>query len=47
MVVSGMVNSFVQITFLVKVAAALVVYVTEDKWRSSMLFLRPAAPHGG
>jgi hypothetical protein len=42
-----MINSFIQITFLVKVVSALVVYVTEDKWRSSVLFLRPATPHGG
>jgi hypothetical protein len=38
--VSGMVNSFIQVTFLIKVAAALVVYVTEDRWRSNMLQYR-------
>jgi hypothetical protein len=43
LIVSGMVNSFVQMTFLVKVIAAVVVYVTEDKWRSNMLFSRPSA----
>jgi hypothetical protein len=32
-IVSGMVNSFVQMTFLIKVAVALVAYITEDKWR--------------
>jgi hypothetical protein len=41
-IVSGMVNSFVQMTFLIKIAAALIVYVTEDGWRSS-LFSRPAS----
>ena len=34
--VSGMVNSYIQVTFLIKVAAALVVYITEDKWRSNL-----------
>jgi hypothetical protein len=42
MIVSGMVNSLIQITFLVKVVSAVVVYVTEDKWRSSVLFSRPS-----
>ncbi len=36
-VVSGMVNSFVQVTFAVKVAIALVVFVTESRWRSSLV----------
>jgi hypothetical protein len=36
-IVSGMVNSFVQVTFMIKVAVALVVYLTEDKWRSDLL----------
>jgi hypothetical protein len=40
-IVSGMINSFVQVTFLIKVAAALVVYITEDKWRSHLAL----APH--
>lgn len=35
-IVSGMVNSFIQVTFLIKVAAALIVYVTEGEWRSSL-----------
>jgi hypothetical protein len=35
-IASGMVNSFVQVTFLVKVAIALGVYVTEDKWRLNL-----------
>ncbi|MBR1277658.1 DUF6418 domain-containing protein [Bradyrhizobium sp. AUGA SZCCT0283] len=43
MIVSGMVNSFIEMTFLVKVVSAVVVYVTEDKWRSNMLFSRPSA----
>lgn len=40
-IVSGMLNSFIQMTFLIKIAVALVVYVTEDGWRSS-LFSSPA-----
>jgi hypothetical protein len=40
-IVSGMVNSFIQLTFLIKIAAALVVYVTEEGWRLS-LFSCPA-----
>jgi Family of unknown function (DUF6418) len=35
-IASGMVNSFIQMTFLIKIAAALVVYVTEDGWRLSV-----------
>jgi hypothetical protein len=35
-IVSGMINSFIQVTFLIKVAVALVVYITEDKWRSHL-----------
>jgi hypothetical protein len=38
-IVSGMVNSFIQMTFLVKVAVALVAYITEDKWRSNLILL--------
>jgi hypothetical protein len=36
-IVSGMVNSFIQVTFVVKVAVALVAYITEDKWRSNLI----------
>jgi hypothetical protein len=36
-IVSGMVNSFVQVTFVIKVVVALVVYVAEDRWRSSLV----------
>ena len=36
-IVSGMVNSFIQMTFLIKVAVALVVYITEDKWRLRLI----------
>jgi hypothetical protein len=35
-IVSGMVNSFIQVTFLIKIAAALVVYITEEGWRLSL-----------
>lgn len=38
--VSGMVNSFIQVTFLVKVAFALAVYVVEQEWRLSMVSRR-------
>jgi hypothetical protein len=43
--VSGMVNSFIQMTFLIKVVAALVAYVVEDRWRS-LLLSRQAASSG-
>jgi Family of unknown function (DUF6418) len=33
LVVSGMVNSFIQITFLIKVSMALVAYFAENVWR--------------
>jgi hypothetical protein len=35
-IVSGMANSFVQVTFVIKFAVALVVLVAEDRWRSSL-----------
>lgn len=35
--VSGMVNSFIQLTFGIKVAMTLIVYLTEDRWRSEVL----------
>ncbi|WP_407188707.1 DUF6418 domain-containing protein [Bradyrhizobium centrosematis] len=35
--VSGMVNSFVQLTFMIKIAAAVFAYVLEDRWRWSMI----------
>ena len=38
MIVSGMLNSFIQVSFLIKVVAALVVYVVEDRWRASLFF---------
>jgi Family of unknown function (DUF6418) len=37
---SGMINSFVQISFLIKVAVALAVYVIEQEWRLSVLSCR-------
>jgi hypothetical protein len=39
--VSGMVNSFIQLTFMVKLAVAVLVYVMEDRWRASRLALVP------
>ncbi|EJN12813.1 hypothetical protein PMI42_03819 [Bradyrhizobium sp. YR681] len=36
-VVSGMVNSFIQVTFMVKLAMAVLVYVMEDRWRASRM----------
>lgn len=33
MMVSGMVNSFIQVTFLIKVSVAVAVYVMESNWR--------------
>lgn len=38
--VSGMINSFIQVTFLVKVAVALAVYVVEQEWRLSVVSCR-------
>ncbi|MCK1594674.1 DUF6418 domain-containing protein [Bradyrhizobium sp. 164] len=35
-VVTGMVNSFIQFTFLVKLMTAIFVFVAEEKWRSSL-----------
>jgi hypothetical protein len=35
-IASGMVNSFIQMTFLIKIGAALVAYLTEDGWRLSL-----------
>jgi hypothetical protein len=40
-VVSGMVNSFIQVTFMVKLAAAILVYVLEDRWRARRMALPP------
>jgi len=40
---SGMVNSFVQVTFVIKGAIALVVLVAEDRWRSSLILDPPTA----
>jgi Family of unknown function (DUF6418) len=37
--VSGMVNSFIQLTFLVKIGITLIVYLTEDRWRAEVLSL--------
>lgn len=42
-VVSGMVNSFVQFTFMVKLAVVVLVYVMEDRWRVSQQALAPNA----
>jgi hypothetical protein len=44
--VSGMVNSFIQLTFLIKVVAAVVVYVAEDRWRSNRLRSRQISDSG-
>jgi Family of unknown function (DUF6418) len=41
-IVAGMINSFIQVTFLIKVAAVLIVYVTEDRWRLSLSSSYPA-----
>ncbi|MCA1550140.1 hypothetical protein I6F36_25245 [Bradyrhizobium sp. BRP19] len=35
--VSGMANSFIQLTFMVKLAAAVFAYVLEDRWRWSLI----------
>lgn len=43
-VLSGMVNSFVQLTFMVKLAVAILVYVMEDRWRASLRTRAPNPP---
>jgi hypothetical protein len=43
-IASGMVNSFIQLTFLLKVAMALLVYVAEERWRSDVLTVLPPGP---
>lgn len=35
--VSGMVNSFIQFTFMIKIAVAIFVYVLEDRWRRRLI----------
>ncbi|WP_439409351.1 DUF6418 domain-containing protein [Bradyrhizobium sp. DASA03076] len=35
--VSGMVNSFIQLTFIIKIAAVVFAYVLEDRWRRSLI----------
>lgn len=45
-IVSGMANSFIQTTFVVKLAVALIVYITEDKWRSSRMLVPSSALPG-
>jgi Family of unknown function (DUF6418) len=40
MIVSGMINSFIQVTFLIKIAMALVAYLAENAWRSDSGIVR-------
>jgi hypothetical protein len=40
--VSGMVNSFIQLVFVFKIAMALLVYITEEQWRSGRRSLLPS-----
>nr|WP_249784620.1 DUF6418 domain-containing protein [Bradyrhizobium sp. IC3195] len=35
--VSGMMNSFIQLTFMIKLGAAIFVYALEDRWRASLI----------
>jgi hypothetical protein len=35
-IISGMLNSFIQVTFMIKLAVVLVVYIAEDRWRSKL-----------
>jgi hypothetical protein len=37
--VSGMINSFTQLTFVAKIGLTLIVYLTEDRWRAEVLAL--------
>ncbi|MBU6462884.1 MAG: hypothetical protein KGR71_09675 [Proteobacteria bacterium] len=41
-IVSGMINSFVQTTFLIKLVLALVAYIAEDRWRAARLLSAPS-----
>lgn len=40
--VSGMVNSFIQLTLMIKIAAAVFAYVLEDRWRWSLITATPS-----
>jgi hypothetical protein len=42
-IVSGMLNSLIQITFFIKIVAAMLVYVAEDNWRASLILSRQSA----
>jgi hypothetical protein len=42
-IVSGMVNSFIQVTFLIKITVALLVYMAEDRWRPNLFLPRSSA----
>lgn len=42
-IVSGMLNSLIQMTFFVKIVAAMLVYVAEDNWRASLILSRQSA----
>jgi hypothetical protein len=44
--VSGMVNSFIQFTFGVKIAVVVFVYVLEDRWRRSVIKVAASDPRG-
>lgn len=46
MMVSGMVNSFIQVTFLVKVSVAMAVYMIESNWRLRASSFQPVAGAG-
>ncbi len=43
-VVAGMVNSYIQVTFMIKAMAVLVVYVAEDRWRSTLIPIPRTVP---
>jgi hypothetical protein len=43
-VAAGMVNSFIQLTFALKIMAALLIYMTEERWRRDKPSLQPERP---
>lgn len=43
-IAAGMVNSFIQLTFILKIMMALLIYVTETRWRCDKSLLQPLGP---
>jgi hypothetical protein len=43
-IAAGMVNSFIQLTFILKIMMALLIYVTEARWRCDKPLRQPLSP---